>query len=215
VPSLPPDRADGAGTPDAAERDTTDKHGPGLSRLGLTLVGVAVLAVAASAIFLVLAARSDSGSSPAAAPASARAGASGTPAQVLRSLLNPRTMLNCAPGDMHLDGPYPDAALHCTSVDGVPIRAYHFPSQSALDREIGAKATYLHADDGDCAAGKESQEDWTSPQYPSGGTRVCYVYADKFVIFWTYGGDHLAFIAEHDDAVRLATWQRTFNPLAH
>jgi hypothetical protein len=132
---------------------------------------------------------------------------------MLRALLNPLVLSHCT-APRSSDSRYADATLRCTASGGMQVTAYHFPSDAALDKQIGAKATYFQ-DQGNCDDGKESEERWSSPQAPSGGVRLCYFYAEKFVTFWTYDEDRIAFLAQNPDPKGLARWWRAFDPVKH
>ncbi|CUU54464.1 hypothetical protein Ga0074812_102474 [Parafrankia irregularis] len=134
-----------------------------------------------------------------------------SPEEALRSLLNPVTMTSCA-APASSDSAYADATLQCVGAEGVEVLAYHFPDPSALDRQIGARATY-YADAGNCDEGQESVEEWTSPQEPGGGARLCYKYADRFVTFWSVDRSLVAFSASDLDPARLVTWWHRFDPI--
>lgn len=146
-----------------------------------------------------------------AAPETAPAEPTGSPEEVLRAVLNPVTMTGCQAPETG-EGRYTDAALRCTSLDGVEVTAYHFPSRSALDRRIGAQEAYYN-DEGTCDDLQQSMEEWSSPAEPGGGTRLCYYYADLFVTFWTIDDERLAFTASDPDPARLMAWWRNFDPI--
>lgn len=230
----------GLGGPDFPPRpgpDRPDRPGPGGTsepprrRAGALAViaGVAAVVVIGAIIGIVVTTRGpdDAATTPvASAPANAVAplgptdGASpeqpsappaGNPEDALRALLNPVTMTGCE-APQRSDSSYADATLRCIGAEGVEVLAYHFPDRSALDRQIGARETY-YTDSGNCDDGQESSEQWSSPQEPNGGTRLCYRYADQFVTLWSINDSLVAFAAADQDPGRLIAWWRGFDPI--
>jgi hypothetical protein len=116
-------------------------------------------------------------------------------------LINTASLENCQSKNP-IDSQWADAELTCTGTDGVPVSAYHFAGQSEADRQIGALAAHF-TDIGNCDDGKPSIEAWTTPQEPAGGTKLCYYYAGKFVIYWFYSEDLVAFAAQDPSPARL------------
>ncbi|ETA04112.1 hypothetical protein ThrDRAFT_00414 [Frankia casuarinae] len=137
----------------------------------------------------------------------------GNPQEILRSLLNPVVMTGCAV-PAHRDSAYADAALVCKDSSGIEVTAFHFPSQSAMDRQIGARETYYY-DEGNCDDGQQSSEQWSSPAESTGGTRLCYFFAKRFYEFWTYDDYRIAFSADDQDPGNLNRWWKSFDPLRH
>ncbi|WP_462187320.1 MULTISPECIES: hypothetical protein [unclassified Frankia] len=137
----------------------------------------------------------------------------GNPQEILRSLLNPVVMTGCAV-PTHRDSAYADAALVCKDPSGIEVTAFHFPSQSAMDRQIGARETYYY-DEGNCDDGQQSSERWSSPAESTGGTRLCYFFAKRFYEFWTYDDYRIAFSADDQDPGNLNRWWKSFDPLRH
>jgi hypothetical protein len=137
----------------------------------------------------------------------------GAPEDVLRGLINTAMLKDCQ-SKSTIDSKWADAGLSCTGAEGVPVSAYHFESQSALDRQIGALADHF-ADEGDCDSGQSSIDEWTTPQEPTGGAKLCYHAFGKFVIYWFYTEDRIAFAAEDRSPTRLAAWWHRFDPVKH
>lgn len=146
-------------------------------------------------------------------PAPQASAPSGPPEEVLRSLVNPATLSGCN-GVPNVESQWADAQLTCIGPQGVAVDVYHFSSQSSVDRQIGALATYI-VDQGDCDAGQQSIEDWSTPAEPTGGVRLCYFYANNFVIYWFYQADRVAFSVEHPDPAQLVTWWHNIDPIKH
>ncbi|WP_261575692.1 hypothetical protein [Frankia gtarii] len=138
-------------------------------------------------------------------------GAGGSPPEVLRSLLNPAVMTGCTT-PAHSDSAYADATLICKTPSGMEVRAFHFPNRSALDRQIGARETF-YTDEGNCDDGQQSSEQWNSPAEASGGSRLCYFYANRFYEFWTYDSRLIAFTADDPAAAHINDWWHSFDPL--
>ncbi|MBX6389260.1 MAG: hypothetical protein IRZ08_09730, partial [Frankia sp.] len=175
------------------------------------IAAVAVLAVAVGVLsFLLVTGDSDDGDGGAAAPAAPEV--TGPPGEALRALLNPETMTNCEDVDPRAESRYPDAAVRCTTPDGVVVRAFHYPDRSAADRHFGALAAFV-VDQGDCEAGQPSEERWSQPSGDAGGSLLCYYFAENFLVFWTYDDLPVAFITEGTDARALAAWRRDFDPV--
>jgi hypothetical protein len=219
VRSLPPASHPPAFSPgDDLDDDRGGPTGGTSRRRAVGLVALAVVIVAAVGALAAITFSSgdnDAATSSPAPPVSTgpTAGPTGTPEEILRGLINPATMKACQSKEP-VDSRWADAQLSCTGVDGVPVSAFHFASQSALDRQIGTLATYF-SDEGECDSGQASFEEWNTPQEPTGGTRLCYFYAKKFVIYWFYTEDRIAFAAEDPSPTKLADWWRTFDPVNH
>ncbi|WP_195905242.1 hypothetical protein [Parafrankia elaeagni] len=224
--SGPPGRPGGFGGPGAPDGSGSSPRRP----QALTVVAAAAAVVVVVAVVgIILGTRTDSGgdtTSAAPAPTGAAAGpadpagaapAPGAPAprlspeDTLRGLLNPATMTGCST-PAQSDSLYADATLSCIGAGGVEVLAFHFPDRSALERQIGARATY-YADTGNCDDGRESAEEWTSPQEPNGGARLCYKYADRFVTLWSISDSLVAFTASDQNPARLIAWWHGFDPI--
>ncbi|MCK9902717.1 hypothetical protein CC117_25080 [Parafrankia colletiae] len=134
-----------------------------------------------------------------------------SPEDTLRGLLNTVTMTGCS-ASAQSDIIYADATLSCIGAGGIEVLAFHFPDRSALERQVGARATY-YADAGNCDSGQESAEEWTSLQEPNGGARLCYKYADRFVTFWSISDSLVAFAASDPNPARLIAWWHGFDPI--
>jgi hypothetical protein len=139
--------------------------------------------------------------------------AAGTPEDALRESINTAALKDCRTKNP-TDSQWVDAELNCTGTDGIPVAAYHFASRSEADRQIGALAT-LFTDSGNCDDGQQSIETWSTAQVPSGGTKLCYYYAEKYVIYWYYSEDGVAFAAQDQSPARLTAWWRSFDPVNH
>ncbi|MEX5633015.1 hypothetical protein AB1460_10490, partial [Parafrankia sp. FMc2] len=213
----------GPGTPD---RSGSSPRRP----QALTVIAAAAAVVVVVAVVgIILGTRTDSGgdtTSAAPAPTGTAAGpvdpagaapAPGGPApqlspeDTLRGLLNPATMTGCST-PAQSDSLYADATLSCIGAGGIEVLAFHFPDRSALERQIGARATY-YADAGNCDDGRESAEEWTSLQEPNGGARLCYKYADRFVTLWSISDSLVAFTASETNPARLIAWWHGFDPI--
>jgi hypothetical protein len=139
--------------------------------------------------------------------------AAGTPEDVLRGSINTAVLKDCRTKNP-TDSQWVDAELNCTGTDGIPVAVYHFASQSDADRQIGALAAFF-TDSGNCDDGQQSIETWSTPQEPVSGTKLCYYYADKFVIYWDYREDGVAFVAQDQSPARVTAWWRSFDPVNH
>ncbi|WP_131802440.1 hypothetical protein [Parafrankia soli] len=219
----------GSGLPPAGDGGQVPEPAGRPSRSVIIIAAVAAVIVIGAVIGIVLATRGDDSAEttatsipPAAAgvptdiPGEAPAGQQPTPQtsspeDTLRSLLNPVTMTGCETPPVS-DGAYADATLQCVGAEGVTVTAYHFPDHSALDRQIGARETY-YTDVGNCDDGQQSSEEWNSPLEPNGGSRLCYLFAQRFITFWTIDDDLVAFSASDSDPKRLVTWWQTFDPI--
>jgi hypothetical protein len=135
----------------------------------------------------------------------------GNPLESLRSLLNPAVMTACA-APARSDSAYADATLICKAPSGMEVTAFHFPNRSALDRQIGARETF-YFDEGNCDDGQQSSERWSSPADATGGSRLCYFFANRFYEFWTYDDHLIGFSADDPTVARINDWWHSFDPL--
>jgi hypothetical protein len=216
-----PDRPELAGrTP--ADRALADRHKVLVDRrLLIAGGGILVVLVILFGILAFTGSDSDAATDRPAAAAPARptapAGqgqpAAGNPSAVLRSLLNPTMMTGCT-APRRSDSAYADATLNCRTPAGIEVTAFHFPNRSAVDRQIGARETYYY-DEGNCDDGQQSSEQWSSSAHRAGGSRLCYIFANRFYEFWTYNDQPVAFSVDDGDAGRLNAWWHTFDPLRH
>ncbi len=226
LPGLPPPAGDGSeptagGAREGARRPAADRNKVLVDRR--LLIGGGGLLLVLVIVFGVLAFTGGNGGGESTTAAQGRPAGAGTattgtgaeaggdPREILRSLLNPAVMTGCT-APARSDSAYADATLICKAPSGMEVSAFHFPNRSALDRQIGARETF-YFDEGNCDDGQQSSERWSSPADATGGSRLCYFFANRFYEFWTYDDHLIAFSADDPTAARINDWWHSFTPL--